>query len=184
MTTRASNDGPITTVDGTVTDISNFYAHDSTRPHVRTTRTGCIANGSFWMIRSDNSDAPRTGRWTSFSRVILGNRKIDHIETEEERTNRLQERAKHEIQKEGFGGLGVLMFAAAEINKYVRSETKYGKEDDEDQDDNSTTGNSDELIEIQGTLTRSKTKKGNLELDYYGRSRKRSKRNNCCDVLW
>ena len=66
LITRASNDEPIT-VDGTVMEISDSYMNDSTRPHVRTSRAGCIVNGSFWMIRSDNSDAPRTGKWTSFS---------------------------------------------------------------------------------------------------------------------
>ena len=157
-------------------EIGDSYTNDSTRPHVCTTRTGCIADGRFRMIRSNNSDAPRTGRWTSFSRVNLDSGEIDHIETEEERANRLQERAKHGIQKEGFGGLGVLMFAAAEINKYVQSETKDGKEDAKDQDDNSTTGNSDELIEIQGTLTSTKTKKGNVELDYYGNRRKKKQK--------
>ena len=87
LTTRTSNDGPIT-VDVTVMEISDSDTYDSTRPHVRTTRTGCIADGSFQMIRNNNSDAPRTGRWTSFSRVNLEYGKIDCVETEEEQANR------------------------------------------------------------------------------------------------
>ena len=191
LITRTSNDGPII-MDGRVMEISDSYMKDSTRPHVRTSRAGCIANGSFRVMRSKNTDAPTTGKWTSFSKVNLEYGEIDLLETEEERDIRLLQRAKDGIQKEGFGKLGVLAFSAAEINKYMQREVKDAKKDAIDQDDHSTTDNkqdakgkddnsatdkSDESKQIQGIVTRSKTKKWNVQLDYYGnRTKKKSKK--------
>ena len=123
---------------------------------------------------------------------------MDPIDTEEERDHQLPERAQQGIQKAGCGDLGVLVLAVADINNYVQSETKEGKpdaqdqdensttdnkQDAEDQDENSTTDNSDESREIQGTFTGSKTKKWNVQWDDDGNRTTKNQGNNCCDVL-
>ena len=104
------------TVDGTVTEMSDSYLNVSPRPQVRTSRAGGMAKGSFRRIRSENRDAPRTGRGTSLSRVTLEDGQMDPIDTEEDRDHRLPERAQQGIQKAGCGDLGVLVLAAADIN--------------------------------------------------------------------
>ena len=55
--------------------------------------------------------------------------------------------------------------------------TTDNKQDAKGQDDNSATDKSDESKQIQGIVTRSKTKKWNVQLDYYGnRTKKKSKK--------
>ena len=141
-------------VDGKVLQIRESAFTTSSRPQVVTSRSALHPGEKFRIIRSEHSDAPRTGKWTSFQRVNLEEGSVDREETLEER----EEMQMQNVTSQGFQMLGALGLVATKVSNALRREGRDERASTQARTSYQLGVESERLTESQGMQTRSRTK--------------------------
>ena len=144
-------------IDATVLEICESGFTTCSRPRVITSRSGSglHPSGRFRILRSEHSDAPMTGKWTSFQRVNLEEGRIDREDTIEER----EQMQKQNVASQGFGMLGALGFVATQVSNALRREGRDERASTQARTSSQSAVDSEKKTENQGIQTRSRTKR-------------------------